>query len=59
MNETKSSHGLVPARVELTGLTEIRVHGVGGTRPQDLLGDRARQGSHSLAVPGGWREFFI
>jgi hypothetical protein len=39
MNETKSSHGLVLARVELTGLTEFVSMAV-GTRPQDLLGDR-------------------
>ncbi|MET4135999.1 hypothetical protein [Pseudarthrobacter sp. PvP090] len=31
--------GLVPGAVNLDGLTEIRVHGVGGTPPEDLLGD--------------------
>ncbi len=35
----KDSAGLVPAAVNLDGLTEIRVHGVGGTPPEDLLGD--------------------
>lgn len=33
--------GLVPPPVSLSGLTEIRVHGVGGTPPTALLGDRA------------------
>lgn len=33
------SGGLVPAPVELGGLSEIRVHGVGGTSPESLLGD--------------------
>jgi hypothetical protein len=36
---TKDSAGLVPAAVNLDGLTEIRVHGVGGTPPENLLGD--------------------
>lgn len=31
--------GLVPDAVSLDGLTEIRVHGVGGTPPENLLGD--------------------
>ena len=35
------SAGLVPAAVPLGGLTEIRVHGVGGTGPDTLLGDPA------------------
>ena len=37
----KSWGALIPDPVELSGLTEIRVHGVGGTRPQELLGDLA------------------
>lgn len=39
MSGIKDSGGLVPDPVELAGLTEIRVHGVGGTRPEELLGD--------------------
>lgn len=35
--------GLVPPHVELTGLTEIRIHGVGGSTPEALLGDLAPQ----------------
>ncbi|WP_421733980.1 hypothetical protein [Cellulomonas sp.] len=35
------SAGLVPDPVALDGLTEIRVHGVGGTSPESLLGDLA------------------
>ncbi|WP_329107840.1 hypothetical protein OG792_05205 [Micromonospora sp. NBC_01699] len=33
--------GLVPPIPDLTGVTELRLHGVGGTTPQDLLGDDA------------------
>lgn len=33
--------GLVPPVPDLTGVTELRLHGVGGTTPQDLLGDDA------------------
>ncbi len=39
MGDTKDSAGLVPDAVDLSGLTEIRVHGVGGTPPEALLGD--------------------
>jgi len=39
MSTESGSGGLVPAPVELGGLTEIRVHGVGGTSPESLLGD--------------------
>ena len=39
MSDIKDSAGLVPGAVNLDGLTEIRVHGVGGTPPEDLLGD--------------------
>lgn len=39
MSTGSGSGGLVPAQVELAGLTEIRVHGVGGTSPESLLGD--------------------
>ena len=33
--------GLVPPTAPLDGVTELRLHGVGGTTPQDLLGDDA------------------
>lgn len=33
--------GLVPPVPDLTGVTELRLHGVGGTTPEDLLGDEA------------------
>lgn len=39
VSNTRDSPGLVPGAVNLDGLTEIRVHGVGGTPPEDLLGD--------------------
>lgn len=39
MSDIKDSTGLVPDAVHLDGLTEIRVHGVGGTPPEALLGD--------------------
>lgn len=39
MNAIRNSAGLVPDAVDLDGLTEIRVHGVGGTLPEALLGD--------------------
>lgn len=35
----RRSGGLAPDPVEVDGLTEIRVHGVGGTGPEDMLGD--------------------
>ncbi|MFB4279615.1 hypothetical protein ACBJ59_30320 [Nonomuraea sp. MTCD27] len=35
--------GLVPPYVDLSGWTELRVHGVGGSTPQNLLGDLAPQ----------------
>ncbi|WP_315098505.1 hypothetical protein [uncultured Cellulomonas sp.] len=37
----QGSAGLVPEPVPLDGLTEIRVHGVGGTSPESMLGDLA------------------
>ncbi|WP_456787255.1 hypothetical protein [Cellulomonas sp. P5_C5] len=40
MSTPSGSAGLVPVPVELGGLTEIRVHGVGGTSPESLLGDQ-------------------
>lgn len=39
MTLDQGSAGLVPGPVALDGLTEIRVHGVGGTSPESLLGD--------------------
>jgi hypothetical protein len=41
MARDERSAGLVPAQVPLDGLVEIRVHGVGGTGPDTLLGDPA------------------
>jgi hypothetical protein len=34
---------LVPPLVDLAGVTELRLHGVGGTTPENLLGDVAPQ----------------
>jgi len=42
--------GLVEPPPELTGVTELRVHGVGGTTPGALLGDLAAQQVEELAV---------
>ncbi len=39
MQNNTRSVGLVPDPVALDGLTEIRVHGVGGTPPEQMLGD--------------------
>jgi hypothetical protein len=35
--------GLVPPPADLAGVTELRLHGVGGTTPENLLGDVAPQ----------------
>ncbi|MDQ4491587.1 hypothetical protein RBS60_15400 [Sinomonas sp. ASV486] len=40
-NESNGSGGILPDAPDLTGLTEIRVHGVGGFTPQEILGDPA------------------
>jgi hypothetical protein len=38
---SEGAAGLIPPATDLSGLTEIRVHGVGGTPPESLLGDLA------------------
>ena len=35
--------GLVPPQPDVRGITELRLHGVGGTTPEDLLADLAPQ----------------
>src|SRR5918993_4696303 len=47
--------GLVPPVPELAGVTELRVHGVGGTTPGALLGDLAPQQVAGDAVAGFYR----
>lgn len=39
MIRQRRSGGLVPDPVDVDGLTEIRVHGVGATGQEDMLGD--------------------
>ena len=47
--------GLVALPVDLAGLTELRVHGVGGTTPMTLLADLAPQQVAGDAVAGFYR----
>ena len=47
--------GQVPPAPELSGVTELRVHGVGGTTPGALLGDLAPQQVAGDAVAGFYR----
>ena len=47
--------GLVPPTVELSGVTELRVHGVGGTTPESLLGDLAPQQVSGDRIAGFYR----
>jgi hypothetical protein len=47
--------GLVPAAVGYAGVTELRVHGVGGATPQALLGDLAPQQVAGDRVAGFYR----
>ena len=47
--------GLVEPLPDLTGVTELRVHGVGGTTPGALLGDLAPQQVAGDAVAGFYR----
>ena len=47
--------GLVPPVPELAGVTELRVHGVGGTTPGALLGDLAPQQVAGDSVAGFYR----
>ncbi|HEY6747188.1 MAG TPA: hypothetical protein VI357_15900 [Mycobacteriales bacterium] len=47
--------GQVPPAPDLSGVTELRVHGVGGTTPGALLGDLAPQQVAGDAVAGFYR----
>ncbi len=47
--------GQVPPAPDLSGVTELRVHGVGGTTPGALLGDLAPQQVDGDAVAGFYR----
>ena len=47
--------GLIEPPCDLTGVTELRVHGVGGTTPGALLGDLAPQQVDGDAVAGFYR----
>ncbi|RZS89902.1 hypothetical protein EV189_1681 [Motilibacter rhizosphaerae] len=47
--------GLVPPAVDLSGVTEIRVHGVGGSTPAALLGDLAPQQVAGDSTAGFYR----
>ncbi|WP_319462366.1 hypothetical protein [Micromonospora sp. RTP1Z1] len=47
--------GLVPPHVDLGGVTELRLHGVGGTTPENLLADVAPQLVSGNRVAGFYR----
>lgn len=47
--------GLVPPAVDLGGVTELRLHGVGGTTPQNLLADDAPQMVSGNRIAGFFR----
>lgn len=47
--------GLVPPDVDLAGVTELRLHGVGGTTPENLLADVAPQLVSGNRVAGFYR----
>ena len=47
--------GLVEPQVERHGLTELRLHGVGGTTPENLLGDIAPQQVSGDRIAGFYR----
>lgn len=47
--------GLVPPAADLGGVTELRLHGVGGTTPEDLLGDVAPQFVSGDRIAGFYR----
>src|SRR5262245_28541391 len=47
--------GLIAPAVPLTGVTELRLHGVGGTPPEDLLGDLAPQLVSGDRIAGFYR----
>jgi hypothetical protein len=52
---TNRPSGLVPPPVELGGVTELRLHGVGGTTPADLLGDLSPQQVSGDRIAGFYR----
>ncbi|ROT31694.1 hypothetical protein [Micromonospora sp. HM5-17] len=47
--------GLIPPVADLGGVTELRLHGVGGTTPEDLLGDAAPQHVAGDRIAGFYR----
>ncbi|MBV1854698.1 hypothetical protein [Catellatospora tritici] len=47
--------GLIPPPVDLGGVTELRLHGVGGTTAEDLLGDLAPQQVSGDRIAGFYR----
>jgi hypothetical protein len=47
--------GLVPPPVDLSGVTELRLHGVGGAPPEQLLGDLAPQQVSGDRIAGFYR----
>jgi hypothetical protein len=47
--------GLIPAEVPPDGVTELRIHGVGGTTPRSLLGDLAPQQVAGDRIAGFYR----
>lgn len=47
--------GLVPPPVDLSGVTELRLHGVGGATPEQLLGDLAPQQVSGDRIAGFYR----
>ncbi|MFC7240902.1 hypothetical protein ACFQO7_00280 [Catellatospora aurea] len=47
--------GLIPPPVDLSGVTELRLHGVGGTTAEDLLGDLAPQQVSGDRIAGFYR----
>ena len=57
-SDTRTVHrpaGMVPPAADLTGLTELRLHGVGGTTPEDLLADDAPQHVSGDRIAGFYR----
>ena len=47
--------GLVEPTVGLSGVSELRLHGVGGTTPENLLGDLAPQQVSGDRIAGFYR----
>ncbi|GII58269.1 hypothetical protein Pth03_66580 [Planotetraspora thailandica] len=55
MADRISTTGLVPPEPPVDGVTEIRLHGVGGATPQSLLGDHPLQQTGGDAIAGFYR----